>query len=90
MYTFLIEMCSDGLKEQRTLGEPETFSAKPAHIVALKAKTKRALLQEGQTPLDHTPVLRLGSFSMDFMSHKTRYFRGCAIPAMDTTLCPVV
>ena len=36
-----------------------TFSAKPVHIAAPNAKTKRALLQEGQDPSDHVPVLRL-------------------------------
>ena len=51
-------MYSDCLKE-RTPGEPERFSMKPAHITALKAKKKHPPLQEGQDPLDHTPVLRL-------------------------------
>ena len=36
-----------------------TFSAKPVHIAAPNAKTKRAPLQEGQDPSDHVPVLRL-------------------------------
>ena len=59
IYAFLREMCSDCVKERRTPSEPETFSTTPAHITALKVKKKHPPLQEGQDPLDHTPVLRL-------------------------------